>query len=426
MNKKKYLLYISAIALYIMGGIYSVIYVTDWIMEEYFNTLGDKAIDIAKIVANKYYITNDEAAELMSLDFSGMLEHPANKRFNELFDGGGFSGAFRSAYIFVKLNPEQVKYRVTGANMRRYDAPPGTHLNLLRLVNAVINQDEYTEDYYDDINRYSFMKPEDIESHDEMKAAYVVARDRYVNTINGFVPFYTVENDFVGVLGVDISFEKFEEHAKMVRLYLILIFMIPTIILTLAYISAYLRSKIESRLMAGTDPLTSLNNRRFLSNCMQSIMEEHYKKQTNLSVIMIDIDFFKKYNDNYGHQKGDEVLIKVSEAICSVLRHGVDIACRYGGEEIMVLLKNTSLSGAVHVAERIRNTINWLSIEHKYSDVADFVTVSQGIYTAVPPRADKKTEEQFIDNADKALYKAKNSGRNRYVVYQNEDYTEEK
>ena len=414
----RYLLYVSSAILYMVIGIYSVTNVTNWITSEYFDTLGTKAVDIARIVSNKYYITNDEVAELMQLSFREVLEHPANKRFVEIFKGEGYSDAFRFAYILVRLSPNQVRYHVTYENAGRFGAPLGTPLNILWLVNVFIHQDQLTEGYYDDISRYSRMRTiEELVAYAEREPTFVVTRDEFGNAITGYVPIYSIENDFVGMLGIDINFERFERHSMMVRLYFILIFMIPTIILTLAYVLAHRGNIREKHMEASMDPLTSLNNRRFLKNSMPLIINEHYKKQNDLSVIMLDIDFFKKYNDNYGHQMGDEVLIKISEAISSALRSENDIACRYGGEEIMLILKKTGLSGAIYVAERIKNAINKLSIEHKYSDISDIITVSQGIYSAVPLKADSIIEEQFITYADKALYEAKNSGRNKYLVY---------
>lgn len=395
-----------------------ITYVTDWITAEYFDTLGYKAMDIAKIVSHSYYITNDELSELKSLSYEETLGHPANKRFSELFKHEEFSDDFKFAYISFAIRPEQVKYYVTDENAKHFDAVPGTPLNVIWLVYAVLNQTEYEKEYYEDIYRYSWLRTSEEEmAHKERRQAFVVSRDKYGNAITGYVPIYTLENEYAGLLGIDINFERFEKHTEIVNLSLILIFVLPTVILSFAYILAYFGNRIELRQEAITDPLTSINNRRFLKNSMPSIIMKHYKNKNNLSVIMLDIDFFKKYNDNYGHQKGDEVLIKIAGAITSALRSDNDIACRYGGEEMIVILKNTGLSGAIYVAERIKNAIGRLAIEHKYSDISDFVTVSQGIYSAIPSKADKKTEEKFITNADRALYEAKNSGRNKYMIY---------
>jgi diguanylate cyclase (GGDEF)-like protein len=134
---------------------------------------------------------------------------------------------------------------------------------------------------------------------------------------------------------------------------------------------------------------------------------------------MIDIDFFKKYNDNYGHQQGDTVLVEVTKAITSVLRIRTDFLCRYGGEEFLVILPNTKASGAGVVAGRIQAIVNKLAIKHEYSEASDIVTISQGIYSAVPSNTD--SGKTFIEFADKGMYKAKNWGRNRYAFMEVED-----
>ena len=129
---------------------------------------------------------------------------------------------------------------------------------------------------------------------------------------------------------------------------------------------------------------------------------------------MIDVDFFKLYNDHYGHQQGDEALRKISKAIQSVLRERTDFICRYGGEEIFVILTNTNLSGAEMVAKRIHASVNALAIRHEHSVCAAVATVSQGVYSAVPQNVNYA--KNFIMCADQGLYKAKNNGRNQYIM----------
>jgi diguanylate cyclase (GGDEF)-like protein len=143
------------------------------------------------------------------------------------------------------------------------------------------------------------------------------------------------------------------------------------------------------------------------------VIGEHHNKQLPLSVIMIDIDFFKKYNDHYGHQQGDKVLVEVTSALFSSSREKTDFVCRYGGEEFLVILTHTKASGANKVADRIKTTVNNLAITHEYSEVSGVVTVSQGVYSAIPSNTD--SGKTFIEYADKGLYEAKNSGRNKYV-----------
>jgi len=171
-----------------------------------------------------------------------------------------------------------------------------------------------------------------------------------------------------------------------------------------------LNQKLEKQAMQ--DGLTGLANRRHFD---QMLAREYGRAARNgrwLALIMIDIDFFKQYNDLYGHPAGDECLRVVSRAIRDETpsRPG-DLAARYGGEEMVILLPETDLAGALVVAQRIRNAIHELDLLHGGSSIG-IVTVSAGVDALIPQR-DVNTPESLLLNADKALYVAKSCGRDR-------------
>ncbi|HEY9804172.1 MAG TPA: diguanylate cyclase [Leptolyngbyaceae cyanobacterium] len=162
------------------------------------------------------------------------------------------------------------------------------------------------------------------------------------------------------------------------------------------------------------DGLTKIANRR----CFDEFLERewHRLKQTgnHLSLIIFDIDYFKNYNDYYGHLAGDKCLIQVARAAQSVLKRPTDLLARYGGEEFIVLLPNTNETGAIKVTKLIHKSITDLKIPHTKNHILqDFVTVSLGLVSQVPTA--KSSPQELIDAADKALYKAKEQGRNRWV-----------
>jgi diguanylate cyclase (GGDEF)-like protein len=128
---------------------------------------------------------------------------------------------------------------------------------------------------------------------------------------------------------------------------------------------------------------------------------------------MLDIDFFKKYNDYYGHQEGDNCLKKVAQEIRMSLLRPSDIAVRYGGEEFVVILPNTKINGAHRVAERIRQNIINIAIIHEGSTVSEVVTISQGIAEL---NNENDTVYECLKNADRSLYEAKKQGRNRVEI----------
>lgn len=162
-----------------------------------------------------------------------------------------------------------------------------------------------------------------------------------------------------------------------------------------------------------TDGMTGLSNRRYLDD--QIILEYFRMKRTGqpLSIIMLDVDFFKLYNDTYGHIQGDECLKNVATVLKHSVQRATDITARYGGEEFVVLLPDTSDSGAEIVAERIRQNVELLGMEHLSSKIAPVVTVSIG--TATFNKYSDISPEMMLKKADESLYKAKNSGRNRVI-----------
>ncbi len=159
--------------------------------------------------------------------------------------------------------------------------------------------------------------------------------------------------------------------------------------------------------MAHQDALTGTANRRSLENYLNDAIHQTLP----FALIMLDVDYFKRYNDLYGHQAGDDCLAKVADVLKSSVRTPADLVARYGGEEFVVVLPTASLDEAVLVAERIQASLHETALAHRASEVSKTVTVSMGI--AVSGRSD--SADSIIAHADEALYRAKQQGRNRWV-----------
>jgi diguanylate cyclase (GGDEF)-like protein len=162
--------------------------------------------------------------------------------------------------------------------------------------------------------------------------------------------------------------------------------------------------------IAHSDPLTRIANRRQFDDRLSKLIALAPLSNIPPTVILIDVDFFKKYNDYYGHLKGDECLIGITQALTRAVRNAGDLVARYGGEEFVVVLSDVTLPLAQDIAGRIKNEINTLAIPHGASDVASHVTISQGIAQWRPG----ETAEQLLSRADGALYRAKEQGRNQF------------
>lgn len=165
---------------------------------------------------------------------------------------------------------------------------------------------------------------------------------------------------------------------------------------------------------ANTDSLTGLSNRRYFDEAFALEYQRMTRSGEPLSLLMLDVDRFKNFNDHYGHLAGDNCLRQIGMTLTNNVIRVTDIVARYGGEEFVVVLVDTDQEGAVHVAERIRIAVEALAIPHLDSDVADVVTVTIGVVAVFPSRMDSM--DRVVALADEALYRAKDAGRNRVSV----------
>jgi diguanylate cyclase (GGDEF)-like protein len=170
------------------------------------------------------------------------------------------------------------------------------------------------------------------------------------------------------------------------------------------------KNRLLERLSA-IDTLTQIANRRRFDAVLRQEWRRASRHEAALSLVFCDIDYFKLFNDTYGHQMGDECLVRVAHAMDEALNRPADLVARYGGEEFVALLVDTDADGARLVAERMREHVEQLGIEHRASTAAPCLTVSLGVATVRPEEGLRP--EDLVSRADQALYAAKQNGRNR-------------
>ena len=205
--------------------------------------------------------------------------------------------------------------------------------------------------------------------------------------------------------------------SKMVSSDLIILGILVIVVLFTVIIFCVVMIRNEKlKNMSFLDGLTGIANRRYFDQKLLQEIRRARRDKNPLSLIMIDIDYFKAFNDAYGHLEGDDCLKLVASTLKNTLRRPGDFLARYGGEEFVVILPNTDDAGSAIIAEKLRASIERLDIAHVSSLCADYVTVSLGIVT----RFSKQTEtpDNLILAADRALYRSKNEGRNRISVEQ--------
>ena len=182
-------------------------------------------------------------------------------------------------------------------------------------------------------------------------------------------------------------------------------------------IKNYLNLKIKNDMLEKLsmyDGLTNIRNRRYFDETFEKTFSEIKRDKKSLAVLMIDIDFFKPYNDNYGHGQGDETLRKVAKALEKTIKRASDFVARYGGEEFVILLKDINKDGVEAVANNLLNAIRELKITHEFSKIENYVTISIG--ASFYNSNSDVTKLELLLKADETLYNVKNSGRNNFAI----------
>jgi diguanylate cyclase (GGDEF)-like protein len=174
------------------------------------------------------------------------------------------------------------------------------------------------------------------------------------------------------------------------------------------------RANHELKRLVNLDGLTQLANRRCFNEHLEQEWRRMAREQQPLALILCDIDFFKQYNDTYGHPAGDDCLRQVSAMLQACAKRPADLAARYGGEEFILTLPKTPIEGAIELAQRIQAQLSQLRLPHATSQVSAHLTLSMGIATMIPQLI--RSPNELVEIADQALYRAKQEGRDRFTI----------
>ncbi|MCL2480839.1 MAG: diguanylate cyclase [Spirochaetaceae bacterium] len=254
-------------------------------------------------------------------------------------------------------------------------------------------------------------------------------KDEYGTFFSAFIPVIR-QDKVVSIIGIDyeISLLHSLEHRALIQtlasLAINLVFVvIMAIFISIAFVNLIKRTnKLNKRLLSankkleflsGTDDLTKLNNRRSFLKYMDFIWKQNYRLNLPVSVLMLDVDYFKKYNDSQGHLEGDKVLAAIAQCMKNHMKRETDFIARYGGEEFVCLLPFVAKDKAEEFAKTLIKNIEDLKISHPMSENSEYITISAGIASVVP--GSNTSQTQLLDEADRALYKAKELGRNKVV-----------
>jgi len=228
---------------------------------------------------------------------------------------------------------------------------------------------------------------------------------------------------YVAVAFITIYYRELSNNFFENRLFIFNMFIIVAVtkfvlynnkVHTFTYISKINELNKNLEALSTTDELTKLNNRRSFLEYMEITWKQSHRLNLPITVLMIDIDYFKKYNDSLGHLEGDKALIAIAQCMKNHVKRETDFIARFGGEEFVCLLPFVTKDEAVNFAKTLVESVENMKIPHPMSEHSKYVTISAGMASIVPDNNNSYT--QLLDEADKALYTAKASGRNRVVV----------
>lgn len=410
----KYLL-IAAI-LYIIAGVSSIFLVSRWVTDHYFETTGQSALNLATLAANSVQITDEQLDQMERISFQELLLNENNQELSDLFKKTEMDKNIKYAYVIRKLDMSQLKYYVSNSDSEFYDMPVGTPLDWIWLMDVIVNKEEQSsanldDGYYADKNRYTHVDGETVKLYEKREKGYFINNDEWGSQISAMVPIYTKEGQYIGLLGVDVYASDFYQYLNKVVFVLFLLTFIPTVILSIIYFYFHIRYRKEMKNIVFLDKMTGLYTRAYYEDYARQLAKKLRRAEDSFTVIMIDIDEFKAYNDYYGHARGDEIIKVIGNAI-HLEAEAID-ACagRYGGEEFIILIPNLSEEEGDQLCEKLRRRVENLNIEHEARQGMKQVTISLGIYTST--NKDFPLEPKLLmEKADKALYQAKRAGRN--------------
>lgn len=324
-------------------------------------------------------------------------------------------------YIMSVISNSQVKYKVEKDEENLYNKSEGTPLEAIYLLDAVINDIERNKDMtngkYLSKDRYTIINDEYIKVCKNKKAIYFFNRDKWGNYLTAYAPIYDNNGRFMGVMGVDIYLRHYLRLANnniysIVGISIIISIIAIIKIIKLSKENYSANNKIKKLSICS---LTYALNRGSFMEKLKDEFDDSKKNKRHISIVFIDVDYFKEYNDNYGHIEGDKVLMKIGKSIINVAKKYSGVVGRYGGDEFIVLLNEVKTSELEVIAVEISKEINKLKIRREYSHISKYQTVSIGVASIIPKEEEKI--EDLINYADKALYKSKENGRDCIYVW---------
>lgn len=386
--------------------------------------LGKEAMITARDVATFLELSQEDVDRLLSQDFNEVLSGNINIRFEIKARLLMKYSDIKYIYLETLLPDNKVKYTVQKEEVDKYNKPEGTPLNVVYLLDAVVSDQVREEDTggkgYTDKDRYTAADEYFLEAYNNKEQTYYINKDEWGKYITGYAPVHSKTGEYIGLIGVDMYMDRYflllRNNSKVILSFVIANSIIALLVLHLIiYIRRADKQLQEKTILSCTDHLTSCLNRRHFDELLEKEWHIGLKNQTPIGIIFVDLDYFKEFNDNYGHVEGDTIISKIATVLIDIVEAYDGVVGRYGGDEFIIMLPNSNDEQAHNIASLIKNKIALLKIRHEYSPITNYQTVSIGVAILIP-KEDVSTST-LIDYADHALYQSKRNGRDSIYLW---------
>lgn len=375
------------------------------------NQLGKSMSLLAMEIAQNLKLSNEDVSILKQISYDVLVDYPQNKAFEE--KARRLMAIDDIRYIYLEVVLPIGKYTVEADEEEDYGAKAGTNLSLLYLLDAVPkDEDRFLDEGtrpFDDKSRYNVLDLETKNRHLEKGVSFASNSDKWGRYISGFAPVYSIEGDYIGLLGVDLNIKSYEN--KVIRYsFFIMGFMVINA-LGIAYVLGIFVNQKKMYALNNEDALTQIFNRVKIWDILVEKWYEAKKDQTPIALFLVDIDYFKEYNDYYGHIAGNDVLKTLAVELKDFLESVNAQVGRYGGDRFMCVIPGLLPDEVRVLGEQLTERVRELNLEHKESSFSDCITVSIGGVVTVPHL--HVTPEEAFDLTSNVLYEVKSSERGK-------------
>lgn len=391
------------------------------VRHEFERSLGESMMALAAGMAHHVVLGREQAEELLFLDYTALRQHPLNREFER--DARELMALADIRYIYVEVElGDAAPFRVEPGEEAVFKAAAGTPLDILYLLDAITVEEAAQEALaFPEKERYGLLDERNQALFAERRPGWLVSEDRWGKYITAYAPLYLSDGDFLGMLGVDYDYGSYSRTLLLYESVLLLPLLLSggVLVFQLFQLKSSIRAEKQAlgeAIQAYKDTLTGIWNRRGIWRLLERQWRLARAHHHGVTLLLVDVDYFKEYNDNYGHLAGDRMLQKVAGMLAELTEEYQGVVGRYGGDEFMLLFANLISGDEQKLGQEILARCRTLAIPHAFSPISDCQTLSVGAVTLVPGQ--DMAMETLFELADRALYQAKRHGRNRACSHQ--------